>query len=482
LNITKEKKILNYISERYKDDKISGLIQFILSVSVSGKYLNFNKHINDIVINIFDNDYNSFLKTLGKLKTDKLVTYDGNDLYLLINDIPYLYKIIAGNKPKKRAYNKNHVKGQNDFLHLDNSKTDESRIKCNELYQGLGFKVPEFFKDILTSKPVLYNESTQSINSRKQHIVSNITKETKKILLLLLSMCDSSGFINKFNLHYIHTKSNSDFHNCFGCYETFRKAIGFLLDNNIIEYKINSGSISVHIVNYKEMFKKGNRYVVFPFTLFNSKLKDVSSSSLRLLFKLLFQLNNGEDKSDIWNRSIRPIFHKLLSVPSDNRFDKEKLFNNVFIPLRKRCSSEIVSCIKELQPFFIFEPLDEKFKVNSHSGSFRIIIKDLFFVKKGSFVRYMDYLDPLVKHKKKALFIRNTFNNRGYPVTDPLIRSFTTSFNRISYNEIDFTITNLVNHIRYRNKHDAVPVRNIVAYSKHLYYQRKRQLLRAENA
>lgn len=488
MRLSKKQRIINYAVNNGYNETTLKYLSLLIDISKNGmidRYIT-EKHV-EIIKNCFGNDATKASEAYILLVKDKIIESKGITLYILAWDDEHLY-CLNHNLPK-RKYSKSVIREQTSIVDNNTLKdvieasgysrsvpepdtkgniTGEIKIDWNKL---IGIKFSREFAGLLTGEP-LSSEGKSRLTPEqiiKEEEKRNLSKEERRYLLGLMSQCNSEGKIYDYNQLFSITKMQELFDDgtlaVSTCYDVHKKLIA---KGIIEEYTYKNGIYTcLKLIGYEDGYGKGRNYVVIPYAVFQKIFKQLKTKSIKLFFKFIFMLNNGEDKK---NPGInKKVYFKVRSTTKDTTQDKVS-FNNKLRWLNCRCNSEIEDAVYgnknnlALQQFFDIENDGRK------NGMILIKIKDKYFVAKNTVKRIVRIFDPLERYAKRAKLIREILEkNCSFIYSSEDVRSFVIIFKKECRRVIELLIRTLDIDIKNRRQNGWGEVRSLGAYMHSLY-------------
>ena len=393
----KKAAILDIAAQKYEEPVVK-FIGELINCSNNGVVYNFILNYQDEIINrVFAGDRHKYFESYVTLVKDKFLVSKGADLCILPWSDHVLfamkYNLQQGNK---RAYRKDGAKDQVEFceyaVNAINSVTEVKKVNWNINWDKItGIKLPRTFKDLLSGQVDTFT----------------YTKEKIRYLLGLITLADTDGVIQAFNVQYAHGRLSEIFEEntiaLSTCYDVHKK---LLADGIISVYDTPSGYQNLRIQGYKDGFKRG--YIAVSFFIFQQAFKNFETAAIKIFFDIAFKFNNGENgkgKVDV----NKPVIFKAAVYSADNK-DAIARHANTLGRLKKRSRSEILKLFSGTNKN---SGLNSIFNIDLHEirkGLIYIRMKKEYFIQKSEAVK-ASFFSASNRFKKKAAVIKNALEN-----------------------------------------------------------------------
>lgn len=349
----------------------------------------------------------------SEIVTEKLITYyrDTGTLYINAFNQVHYYNLTL--KPKRR-YIKTKMSSLLDNNILCGHIFAEQENDSETLYTSVakGFKVPQIFKNYLTSEPLKDDIVKDLLKAEPERLQlelarRNLTKE-QKILFCFLMYYSEKGEIVGFNTHKLLTTIRNMYKDRSYCYATLDNALKRLIELQLINIYQDKHKIKhLVVLGYNDAFKSKGRYVIIPDVVFKKRFKALEAGGVKVFFWLSFLLNNGEDDADHYLGQKKATYMKFLKESFDSKNSKEK-YDNQMLWLKKRHPKELANLLfgiskKEtsaLAEFFHFTKPNKKDE--KEDRVLQVRVRKEYFISKKS-----ELFKPLLDLKEKD---RERFN------------------------------------------------------------------------
>ncbi len=400
----KKAAISHIAAQKYDKTTVNFLIE-LLNCSKDGIVYNFIlNYQNEIINRIFGGERNKFFESYLMLVKDKFLASKGADLHILPWSDHILFAMKYNLQQKdKRVYRKDAAKDQIDFSEYAQASLGAERkyaaetgaakeVKWNINWDKIkGIRLPRTFKDLLSGQAESFT----------------YTKEKIRYLLGLITLADSDGVIQGFNVQYAHDRLSEIFEEntiaLSTCYDVHKK---LLADEIISVYDTPSGYKNLRIQGYKDGFKKG--YIAVSYFVFQEVFKKLETAAVKIFFDVAFKHNNGENGKGKTDDN-KPVIFKVATNSADNK-DTISRHARVLGRLKKRSRSEILKLFSGASG----RPgLNSIFNIDLHAirkGLLYIRMKKEYMIQKSEAVK-ASFFSAADRFAKKAAVIKNILEN-----------------------------------------------------------------------
>ena len=303
MNITRDKRILRFIKNKYDNPSIQKYIEFLLPrVSAGGEILNYFSIHNQLKDILFNGSSAELTDIYIRLLNDGIMKLAGTTL--ILNCYSSSFLSLAEDELRfnsTRQYRKQ-LEGQQELAvvfdkwdkAIQKVDIDPKQISAAMSELLLGVKCPRYFLPYLAGK-LLSQEELQSLSPSElsaEEARRNLSKECIMLLVSYFAICNHDGVIPYFNIHSVSQYLiEKVFEGNTKCLSTLYLCHNQLLELGFVQV-VPDGLLISH---YAEAFGKSKNYVIIPHVVFKRHFKRLHIGSMRLFFEWIFMLNNGED-------------------------------------------------------------------------------------------------------------------------------------------------------------------------------------------
>lgn len=477
MNITREKRIIRFIENKYDNANVTKYIEFLLSqVNSFGEIPNYpaiHSKIKDI---LFNGSSAILTEIYITLLNDNIIRLNGTTLIINCYSVSFLTKAEDELRFNNKRPYKKQVEGQQEFSKIMNSwakisykvNLDQNNINASISELILGVKCPRYFLPYLTGKR-LTEEEINSLSPEellKEEARRNLSKECILLLLSYMAICNYNGIIPYFNIYSV---SNYLIEKVFDS-GTKNLSTLYLCHNKLLELGfVRNCSEGLQIVNYANSFGKNKNYVVIPHIIFKRQFKKMHIGSMRLFFEWVFMLNNGECSNKNLGAK-KKIYFRAFTTEWNTVSEKEK-YKSILSWLRKRCKAEVKDLIC---PDDDFTKLNEIFNITiNEKGILCISIRENYYISKRYERKLRMTFDAVHRFKRKAEYIRKILLSCTFKYTEHDLSSFTQILRNERNNIIRYIIMNLEIIYKTKKEYNGKPIENLPAYLAAIYRKYK---------
>lgn len=446
----KKAAISHIAAQKYDKTTVNFLIE-LLNCSKDGIVYNFILNYQDEIINrVFDGERNKFFESYLVLVKDKFLASKGADLHIL----PWSDHVLFAMKynlqqEDKRVYRKDAAKDQIDFSEYAHNSLGSSapakEAEWNINWDKIkGIRLPRTFKDLLSGQAESFT----------------YTKEKIRYLLGLITLADSDGVVQAFNVQYAHGRLSEIFEEntiaLSTCYDVHKK---LLADEIISVYDTPSGYQNLRIQGYKDGFKRG--YIAVSYFVFQEVFKKLETAAVKIFFDVAFKHNNGENGKGKTDDN-KPVIFKVATNSADN---KDAIIRHAKIlgRLKKRSRSEILRLFSGASG----RPgLNSIFNIDLHAirkGLLYIRMKKEYMIQKSEAVK-ASFFSAADRFKRKAAVIKNILENTLIRLNDKQFDYIVEMLIKASTRAIK-AIINIIN----KELQEGNIINDLIAYIKAVY-------------
>lgn len=468
-------------------DKAMQLLVGILDAANHNGEIKGYKSLEPQFVSLYKGNIADYYAAYQDLLISKFIVYNKYDDNLFIRPYlsPYFYRILGTIEGRKRSYRKSidTMRGEYDYLmkkyasrmdpELD-PELETKEIRYNTKTNGV--KIPESLHPYFTGEPLTAADVKALSRLDRDYLRlesqrRDLTKEEKRVYYACMKYADGNGVIDDYSEVSLIESILKDFGDGSVCRSTVYVAIKKLIELGLIRIDYNENAKRLLVVGYKEAFERKERFVIIPDVVLDQVFKKCQASAVKVFFKVMFMLNNGdggEGSNSGPNKSIRLSFEKFLP----GRAGKHKEACEDW--LRKRYPGELCAIIwgdiedpdiNSLSYFFHITPDNKEGRL-----SYYFKVRSRFYISKRADL-FKAYLALTGNNKKRADIIESEFRKHGFECSNDDLRALVKIFRGAGRRKIAAVIGRLIDRIKTGKENGWPEIRSIPAYIYTLYKQ-----------
>ena len=413
-----------------------------------------------------------YYSAFGELSQSKFVLQSNENVFIKPIYSTYFYEILGYIESKKRWCRKSPERIKNDydaFINKYGTRLDEiipldpdKLLRYNTKTKGV--KIPESFKMYFTGEQIKSSEADVMFrmdnNAFDQEFQRrNLTKEEIRMYYACMKFADTNGIIENFDIQSLITSILIEFGDGSVCQSTVYCAINKLFEVGLI---FADGSQLI-IAGYKSAFDRKERDVIIPDVVLEKAFKKCTTASIKVFFRILFMLNNGDGGKGAntgANKTVWLSLGKLLPWRAERDSENDNW-------LKKRYPGEICQLFwgdidgSDINSLSLFFHINSKGSGDNIRYFFRI--RKEFYISKSADLFKMA-ITLTGKNKKRAQVIEDAFKSHGLVCNQADLVDLVKIFRGAGSKNIRFVIGQLAERILSGKAQGWDDIKSIPAY------------------